>query len=166
MSLVDLWRSLSPRAAREIAAILIGVFLAGVAAGRWLVPPVHEQAVTAQRAQQRETAIGVSDGVNRTFTLNRTPPDPAQVKIWLGGLLLDRDRTTISGRTLTFRANTIPLKDESVEVEYYARATASLMLLPGTCTAIATLASLSAVVSLRCARNRCRPIASSLHVLS
>jgi hypothetical protein len=118
LSLVELWRSLTPRAAKEIAVILIAVagtgFSTGFAVGRLLVPPEH----VAQRAQQRETAMGVSDGVNNTFMLQRTPSDPAQMKVFLGGLLMDRDRYAVSGRMLTFRADCIPAPGESVEVEY------------------------------------------------
>jgi hypothetical protein len=121
LSFTQIWHLLKPGAVRAAFAIalaaLVGAFWAGYGVRGVVDPLLHERPAVGH-AQLRETAIGVADGVNRTFMMQRTPPDPAQVKVWLGGLLMDRDRYTISGRVLTFREDTIPAEHESVDAEY------------------------------------------------
>src|SRR5438105_8276296 len=115
LSLWEIVKNMKPGAV--VGALTLGgiVFGAGVSTGRWLVPAHDPAAVAAAHSQLRETVMGVADGANRTFLLQRTPPDPAQVKVFLGGLLVNRDRYTISGGALTFRADTIPVEGEDVE---------------------------------------------------
>jgi len=117
LSLWQIVKLLRPSAWVLIVTCAAGLFAAGVGYGRG-TPPAHDQAVAAAHSPLRETAIGAANGRNRAFMMQRTPPDPAQVKVWLGELLMDRDKYAISGRMVTFREDTIPVEGESVDVEY------------------------------------------------